>query len=170
MNIRPATSDDVPAVLPMVQKLCALHETWDPERYGFLPQVADMYHGWLANRARDPRSVFLVGEREAKPVAFLIGTVDRAIPIYRVPEFGFIHDVWVEPEYRHEGIARQMTMLAIEKFREMGMKQVRLETAALNDVARDLFVSCGFRVSAVEMMYEIRGEAGDQNPESRSDD
>src|SRR4051794_28049100 len=102
MNIRPATADDVPAVLPMVAKLCALHESWDPERYGFLPDVADMYRGWLTNRARDPKSVILVAEVERKLVGFLIGTADQTIPIYRVKEFGFLHDVWVEPEYRHE--------------------------------------------------------------------
>jgi ribosomal protein S18 acetylase RimI-like enzyme len=166
MNIRPATSDDVPAVLPMVEKICALHESWDPQRYGFLPDIADMYRGWLRNRTRDAKSVFLVAQREAMPaeagtpgegklVAFLIGTIDHGIPIYRVQQFGFIHDVWVEPEYRNEGIARQMTMLAVEKFREMGMSQVRLETAAPNDAARGLFASCGFRASSVEMLMLI---------------
>lgn len=29
MLIRPATIADVPAVLPMVAKICALHESWD---------------------------------------------------------------------------------------------------------------------------------------------
>jgi ribosomal protein S18 acetylase RimI-like enzyme len=159
MNIRPATADDVAAVLPMVAKLAALHESWDQERYGYLPDVADIYRGWLTTRARDPKSVFLVAEVEQKVVGFLIGTVERAIPIYRLSEYGFLHDVWVEEPYRHEGIARQMTMLAIERFRALGMTQVRLETAALNDIARDLFVSCGFRISAVEMMYEIKGTA-----------
>ena len=60
---------------------------------------------------------------ETTLVAFLIGTVEKEIPIYRLDQFGFIHDVWVEPEYRNEGVGRQMTMLAIEKFRELGVKQ-----------------------------------------------
>ena len=34
-------------------------------------------------------------------VGFLIATVEREIPIYRLHEFGFIHDLWVEPEYRN---------------------------------------------------------------------
>jgi len=163
MTIRPATPDDVPGVLPMVQKICALHESWDLDRYGFLPNIAQMYRGWLTNRARDPQSVFLVALRDdGQIVAFLIGSVDHGIPIYRVQEYGFIHDVWVEPEYRHEGIARQMTMLAIERFREIGVKQVRLETAAPNDAARGLFTSCGFRVSAVEMILNSGEPAAEQ--------
>src|SRR4051812_25808622 len=84
MTIRPATPEDVPGVLPMVEKICALHESWDPQRYGFLPNIASMYRGWLTNRARDPKSVFLVAQRDdGQLVAFLVGSVDRGIPIYR---------------------------------------------------------------------------------------
>src|SRR4051794_5771376 len=112
MTIRPATPDDVPHVLPMVERIAALHESWDAAKYGFLANVSQMYRGWLRSRATDERSVFLVAEREEAIVAFLVGTVEREIPIYRLSEFGFIHDVWVAPAYRNEGVARQMTMLA----------------------------------------------------------
>lgn len=155
MEIRPAKPEDVPAVLPMVAKICALHETWDPAKYGFLPNPQDRYHRWLTQRADDPRSVFIVAQREQTIVAFLIGTVEAEIPIYRVKEFGFIHDLWVEEEYRNEGIARQIVMLAIEEFKAKGVTQIRLDTAAANDPARKLFTSCGFRVSTIEMLMEL---------------
>ena len=155
MQIRPATPADVPAVLPMVAKIATLHESWDPAKYGYKANATEMYRSWLATRADDPRSVFLVAERESRLVAFLIATVERELPIYRLDQFGFIHDLWVEPEYRNEGIARQMTMLAIEKFRELGVKQVRLDTAEKNDAARALFASSGFRASVREMLLEI---------------
>jgi ribosomal protein S18 acetylase RimI-like enzyme len=156
MDIRPATPEDVPFVTPMVRKLCELHRSWDPAKYDFREDVQDMYDSWLRSKARDPRAVFLVADRAGKgPVAFLIGTAEREIPIYRLAEFGFVHDLWVEPDYRNEGVARQMVMAAVEKFREMGMTQVRLDTAAANDPARKLFESCGFRHSAVEMLLQI---------------
>ena len=155
MDIRPATAQDVPAVLPMVTKICALHEAWDPAKYGFLPNPQDRYRRWLTQRADDPRSVFLVAQRERKIVAFLIGTVEAEIPIYRVKEFAFIHDLWVEEEYRNEGIARQMVMLAIERFKALRVSQVRLDTAAANEPARKLFASCGFRLSTMEMLMEL---------------
>ena len=162
MDIRPATAADVPAVLPMVTKIAALHEGWDPAKYGYIPNVAERYRNWLTARASDPRSVFLIAERPAsggeaaKVVGFLIATVEAEIPIYRVKEFGFIHDVWVEPDYRHEGLGRQLTMLAIERFRATGVPQIRLDTAEPNDAARALFASCGFRPSTVEMLLELQ--------------
>jgi ribosomal protein S18 acetylase RimI-like enzyme len=155
MEIRPATAADVPGILPMVAKICALHESWDKQKYAFKEKPEEMYRRWLTARADDPRCVFLVAEREQSPVAFLIGTIEQEIPIYRLKEFGFIHDLWVEEPYRHEGIARQMTMLAIERFTQLGVKQIRLDTAAANDAARSLFAACGFRPSTIEMLMEL---------------
>src|SRR5260221_13261568 len=95
----PATPADVPAVVPMVRKLCELHRAWDPAKYDFVEGIEGMYQSWLTARAADPRAVFLVAQREGRgPIGFLIGTVERAIPIYRLKEFGFIHDLWVEED------------------------------------------------------------------------
>src|SRR3982750_2027798 len=110
MTIRPATPEDVPQVLPMVAAIARLHESWDPAKYAYLPSPEEMYRGWLRSRARDPQSVFLVAsvDSEGKPsgsvgghpvnqkvdklIGFIIGTIEREIPIYRVEQFGFIHD------------------------------------------------------------------------------
>jgi ribosomal protein S18 acetylase RimI-like enzyme len=162
MTIRPATHDDIPAVLPMVNKIGRMHEALDPGKYGFLDEPARLYGQWLSERVDDPQSVFLVAEREATAqqaeapiVGFLLGTTEHEIPIYRVREFGFLHDLWIEPDYRNEGLARQMVMLAIERYRSVGVPQVRCDTLLANEPARRLFEQCGFRPSIVEMLLEL---------------
>jgi ribosomal protein S18 acetylase RimI-like enzyme len=156
VQIRPAADADVPLVLPMVQRLADLHQAWDPKRYPYLADIGRRYDRWLRSRAADRRSVFLVAEvSPGKLAGFCVATVEGEIPVYRTGDIGFLHDLWVEEDYRHEGLARQMTMLLVERFREMGIKQVRLETAAANEAARALFRSCGFRVSTMEMMLEM---------------
>jgi ribosomal protein S18 acetylase RimI-like enzyme len=160
MNVRSAKAEDVPLVLPMVAADCAFHEKLDPAKYGFRPDAAGMYEAWLRAQASDPKSVFLVADatvagEPAKLAGFLIGTVVKELPIYRLTEFGFIHDVWVENEYRHEGVARQMTTLAVERFREIGVLQIRLDIVRANDAAHGLFAACGFRPSTSEMLIEL---------------
>lgn len=158
MPIRPATAADVPTVLPMVGAICAMHDALDPARYAMLPDVVDRYARWLPTRAADPRSVFLVAESDEEPprlVGFLIATIETSIPIYRLKEYGFIHDVWVEPPYRRHGVARGLVAAAMERFAALGVTQVRLETAATNEEARRLFESCGFRVGTIDMLAEI---------------
>ena len=48
-------------------------------------------------------------------------------------------------------------MTAVEKFRDMGVEQIRLDTAAANESARTLFAACGFRISTLEMLCELKG-------------
>jgi len=165
MLLRPAKIDDVPAVLPMVEAICAMHEALDPDKYGFVPNPAERYRQWLIERARDPRSVFLVADREeagpdgeARLAGFLVATTEREIPIYRLGEYGFIHDLWVEEAYRHEGLGRQLVMLAVERFEQLGLRQIRLDTAAANPAARALFTACGFRLSTMQMLCELGSE------------
>jgi len=156
MEVRPATPEDVPSVLPMVRKIASMHERLDPAKYSFRSDPGEMYRNWLRQRAADPRAVFLIAETDkAKRVAFLIGTVEDEIPIYRVEEIGFIHDLWVDEDYRHEGVARQLVTTAVERFRDIGVKQIRCDTAWANEPARDLFKRCGFRPSTVEMLIEL---------------
>ncbi len=160
MNIRPATPEDVPAVLPMVSRIAAFHEQLDAAKYAVRGDPAKAYHRWLIARANDPRSVFLVADAGAageasKLVAFLVAGVQEEIPIYQIVEHGFIYDLWVEPGYRNEGIARQMVTMAVEQFRQIGVKQVRLDTAYANEPAQGLFKSCGFRPSTIEWLIEL---------------
>jgi ribosomal protein S18 acetylase RimI-like enzyme len=161
MDIRPASPDEVPQVLPMVRKVCAFHQAMDPAKYTLEGDPGELYRDWLRRRATDRRSVFLVAdarsgsETQPRLVAFLVGTVEREIPIYRIKEYGFVHDLWVEEDYRNEGIARQMVTLAIERFRQVGVLQVRLDVAAGNAPAAGLFRACGFRPSATEMLLEL---------------
>ncbi len=155
MEIRPATPDDVPNVLPMVRAICQLHQSWDAARFTTIDQPEKMYEGWLRGRATDPRSVFLVVEHIGQLVGYVVCTIEKDIPIYATTEFGWVHDLWIDPTYRNEGLGTQLTMLVIERFTEMGIKQIRLQTAQANEVGRKLFAACGFRVSTIDMLMEL---------------
>lgn len=154
MPIRPATPSDIPTLLPMVRALCALHKSWDPDRYDFLPDIIARYEYWLPLRAADPRSVFLVAEAadQGALAGFLIATIESSIPIYRTTEYAFIHDLWIDPPHRHRGLARALVNESITRFRALGLTQVRLETASANEDARRLFEAAGFRTSTVDML------------------
>jgi GNAT superfamily N-acetyltransferase len=171
--IRPATADDVPGVLPMVRAICDLHQRHDPQRFKVRPDVLERYAKWLPERAADPRSVFLVAEQhagtdapaQAAParartlVGFTVGTIEPEVPIFWVPECGWIHDLWVEPEQRRAGVARALAQAAVDRFRALGVAQVRLHTGVFNDAARAAFGSIGFRPCVVEMLKPLTGPA-----------
>lgn len=157
MFVRPAKSEDVAAVLPMVRRIAAFHQALDPAKYTYRSDPGEMYRDWLKRKTTDPRAVFLVADvsragETPRIAGFLIGTVEAEIPIYTLGEFGFVHDVWVEEAYRGEGIGKQLVMEAIERFEQMGLEQIRLDVLVANDPAKNLFESCGFRPSITEML------------------
>lgn len=158
MEIRSANQSDIPGILPMIAKVCALHQSWDSAKYGFLPHPERSYKKWLSNLVNDPQDLCLVAEEANQFVAFLIATVEREIPIYTLKNYAFVHDLWVEPEFRHAGIARQIVERTIAHFTQLGILQIRLDTAMANDAARKLFENCGFRVSTIELLIELRNE------------
>ena len=155
MPVRTATIDDVPFVLPMVRAICDLHQRHDPERFRVVDDVIERYARWLPERATDSRSVFLVAVENGKPVGYAVSTIEPEVPIFWVPECGWIHDIWVQPEHRARGLARELVRETIRRFGALGVKQLRLHTGAFNDAARKLFAAEGFRPCVVEMLRSM---------------
>ena len=151
MIVRPAAAEDIPLVLPMVARICAFHQGLDAAKYSFRDHPQEMYRNWLISRTLDSRSVFLVadatiGDEPRKLAGFLVGTVEKEIPIYLLKGFGFIHDLWIEEDYRNEGVARQIATLAIERFRGIGVRAANPPGRAFQQPARPRIVH-GMRVS-----------------------
>ena len=155
MPVRPATAADVDAIVPMIAKTCAFHQAANPRKYPFLPHPERGYGNWLRRCAGDPSCVFLVGTHSGEVVAFLIATIEDEIPIYRIKRYGFIQDLWVEEAYRRHGLAKELLAETVRRFADMQINQVRLDVLEHNEPARQLFASCGFRTSIVEMIHEV---------------
>lgn len=160
MTIRDAAAADIPAILPLVRKVAGFMQAIDPLKYTVEGDVGERYRNWLQNQVQGGRSAILVADaagRDDPPkiVGMLIGTVDREIPIYRLKEYGFINDLWVDEQYRHEGVARQLVTEAIERFARLGVEQIRLDVLMSNEPARKLFETCGFRASVMEMILPL---------------
>ncbi len=157
MLIRPATAADVPQVLPLVRAICDFHAAADPERFAVREDVVERYARWLPERADDPRSVFLVAEAEGVPgiAAYAVCTIEPEVPIFWIPECAFIHDIYVVPEARRRGIARGLVREVVSRYAAIGVKQIRLHTAAFNEEARAVFAAEGFRPCVVEMLRPL---------------
>jgi GNAT superfamily N-acetyltransferase len=155
-GVTPASLPQVlPRVLEMVHELCRMHEAWDPQRFPYLPDVLQRYERWLPQREADPRSVLAVARDGDDVVGFLVASVEREIPIYRLDEFLFVHDMFVELAHRGRGIGKALMSHAVERARVMKVTQIRLDVARANAPARKLFESCGFRIAISEMLREV---------------
>jgi ribosomal protein S18 acetylase RimI-like enzyme len=155
ITIRAATAEDIPNILPMIAQICEFHRSHDRAKYDFLPHPEQLYPSWLRGLIKDERDLCLVAEASGQLVAFLLATLEKEVPVYQLKQYGYIHDLWVEAEYRRTGVAKQLVMQAVEHFRQLGIQQVRLDTLIDNEAAIRLYENCGFRSSTVEMLIEL---------------
>jgi N-acetylglutamate synthase-like GNAT family acetyltransferase len=154
MTIREAEYADTDKLAPMILQAAAHQQLLDPQRYGLVDDLKTNYRRWFGKMAEDPRMTVLVAEEEAEVVAFLIASVEKDPPIYKVGEFGVIHDIWVNEAFRNRRVGASLVKALQQKFEAMGIKQIRVEAITGDSVVHHLFESCGFRPCTSLMLYE----------------
>jgi GNAT superfamily N-acetyltransferase len=154
MTIREAEYADTDRLAPMILQACAHQQLLDPQRYGLVDDLKTHYRRWFGKMAEDPRMTVLVAEDEGELVGFLVASVEKDPPIYRVGEFAVIHDLWLNEAHRKHGVGRQLIKSAQEKFESLGIKQMRAEAIAGDSIVQHMFELCGFRPCTAMMVYE----------------
>lgn len=141
---------------------------------GHLPEIADFYYAMMAELAMlhdalvpDWRDIFIsqhagamregtgawfVIERDGK-LAACAGALADTSPASQMStaRSGIIIGVYVLPEYRRRGFARELTLACLDWFRRNGVTRIRLQASPY---ARPLYESLGFK-PGVEMRLNL---------------
>ncbi|WP_321970825.1 GNAT family N-acetyltransferase [Paratractidigestivibacter sp.] len=150
-DMRPATVDDVPAIIATLETGRALlaADGIDQWQHGTGPSVADVTNDLMQGWGR----VFCVKNQVAATAALIPGPDAN----YDVIEDGrwdktgnpsgvyaTIHRVAVSPAYRGNHIARRFYLRLIEEARVRGFAEVRVDTHEDNVRMRHVIEGCGF--------------------------
>lgn len=135
--------------------LMALHHQWDPKR--FLATGTDTelsYARWLRSQLGKPGVVLLVAEQQTTTVGYAYASLEGYDYMALRGPAGVIHDLFVEPEKRSQGIGRMLLDAAIAELKARGANLIVLSTAHRNEAAQRLFATAGFRTTMVEMTLD----------------
>ena len=69
---------------------------------------------------------------------------------------GRLHDLFVVPSARHQGIGHALAQVGIERLKALGETQIVFTSAWQNTIIRDLMGTLGFRATSVEMTMEMK--------------
>lgn len=153
-EIRPARRAELALVASLAAKLVRQHHGFDAARF-FLPErVEEGYARWFAEEVDRPEVVLLVAVREARIVGYAYGRLEPRDWNQLLEACGALHDLWVEDEARHAGIASALVEAVVGALRDKGAPRVVLHAAAGNEAAQALFARLGFRPTMVEMTRE----------------
>jgi ribosomal protein S18 acetylase RimI-like enzyme len=67
----------------------------------------------------------------------------------------YVDELWVAPEYRNRGIAKQLMEKAYECQKNTGAVELRLYVGTENTIAQKVYKSCGFQENGNAIYYEI---------------
>ncbi len=132
--IRPARPEDREPVLAFCQ------DTWGPGSGDYIEQA---WESWLA----DPGVQLFAVQEAAIPVGILCVR-------FLNTEEAWLQGLRIHPQHRRHGLARALTLTALDAVRAQGCRSVRLATAADNAGGRAVSEGVGFYREAVLDRFE----------------
>lgn len=133
MNIRPATPNDVPALLE-IERGAATAAHWTEAEYRGLLQPIENSHCTL-----------LVAEEHGSAVGFLSAKC--------LGEQCEIENIVVRAEFQRLGTAHALLQRFLGQAKERGVREVLLEVRSSNRAARELYAKCNFSVTGNRRAY-----------------
>lgn len=160
VKIRPATSGDMDILGGFGALLVALHHELDAKRFIEAAKSTPMRYGqFLKSQLAQPDVIVIVAEEDGALLGYAYAASEGFDYMSLRGPAGVIHDLFVDPARRREGVGRMLLEAAMAGLKSLGAERFVLSTAYRNETARSLFAAMGFRPTMVEMTREA-DEAG----------
>ncbi|MGD9962540.1 MAG: N-acetyltransferase family protein, partial [Thermoplasmata archaeon] len=105
----------------------------------------DKYSKYLARKFSEKSTKLVVATSGPKVVGFMLCLLSPNTPVFRERTVGVVSDVYVRPEFRMKGVAREMLKSGLRWFHKNKVSSVQLSVAAENFAARSAWGQLGFK-------------------------
>jgi len=99
----------------------------------------------MAERKEHPDCLLAVAESDGKLIGFCYSYISLKPKYFKLEKFGFIGDLYVKPEYRGQGIGRDLVNDALAFFKKRKIKQIELLVAIKNENTIKFWEALGFK-------------------------
>lgn len=156
VQVRAASERDLDTIGRMGAALVAAHHGLDPRRFlAPTPATPRGYVAFLGSQLRTREAVVLVAEKDGEIVGYAYAASEGTDYMALRGPAGVLHDLFVGPDHRREGIGKALLDAAVAALSERGAPRIVLSTAKRNEAAQRLFAEAGFQPTMVEMTLEL---------------
>ncbi|MGO4193927.1 N-acetyltransferase family protein [Rhizobium sp. YAF28] len=161
VRIRLARPADMETLGGFGALLVTLHHELDAKRFiEAAKSTPARYAQFLESELALPETVLLVAEDEGALVGYAYAALEGFDYMSLRGPAGVIHDLFVDPARRREGVGRMLLEATMAGLKSLGAERFVLSTAYRNKTARSLFAAMGFRPTMVEMTREADQDVG----------
>jgi GNAT superfamily N-acetyltransferase len=154
-RIRTADTRDLSALAEFGLALAQSHVAFDDRRFvapkGGIQAYVEFFTAELERRD----TVVLIAEIDAAAVGYAFVRMESGSLEALIERAAWLHDVYVDPRFRGNGVGRQLVVAAIDAARRLGSASFMLGVSPANPVARHLYDQLGMRATMVEMRLEL---------------
>lgn len=159
ITIRLVEPRDEAAIARLWQALSDYHVQIDSRLPVPVSGAARSYASRLLETRDDPFTRTYVAETGGQVVGYILGAViDLQADLFEYVDTGFIADVFVDPAYRRQGIARRLVETVTDWFAAQGVRHVEWQVAAANVEAIKFWTAVGGQPLTIRMRMVLEGQ------------
>lgn len=142
VQIKPATAADIPYLDEQRAKLYEFHQHFPLFKYSDMKPFESL----AAEDLEEDGTIYCIAYVNDIRVGYAMANLDFS------PE---MKEIWVDPNYRRQGIAKQLISKCGEWFKEQGEEYMSSTIYAGNELSLQMHLSCGWKYSYVEYIATI---------------
>lgn len=142
INIRPATMEEIDSVCALWQQL-ETSKKQQPFGGDKEDEIQERTHNLVAHSITSDTAISLVAESNDQLIATLSAYIYEK-PAVQLPNVAVLYSLWVEPEYRREGIAQSLLASAEQTLKNMGAQSLQVAWDSGNLPAEQFWQQAGF--------------------------
>ncbi|MEW5748690.1 MAG: GNAT family N-acetyltransferase [Candidatus Thermoplasmatota archaeon] len=154
IEVREARPEDLPGVVGLWEQMIE-HHTRLSHHFTLSRDGVRRFSKYLASKYSERSTKLLVATQDGRLVGFMLCLLSPNAPVFKERTLGVVSDVYVAPELRKRGVAREMLKVALRWFKKNRVATVQLNVAAANLEARAAWGQLGFKPHMMMKRLEL---------------
>ena len=107
-------------------------------------KAPEIFSKEMIEKIQDSNCRLTVAEIDGELVGFCYSYISHKPKYFKLEKFGFVGDLYVEPQYRRQGVGRMLVLDTMEFFSRRKVRQIELLVAVKNTGTIEFWESLGF--------------------------
>jgi ribosomal protein S18 acetylase RimI-like enzyme len=110
----------------------------------FKDDANEIFRSYCRKTIFSPNGVVFISENGGVIVGYLLGVIQKFVPVYKIERMAYISDIYVHPDHRSRGIASKMNEEFEKWLTVKGVEYSSLMVIHSNERAHGLYTDWGY--------------------------